>query len=261
MPVLVNPASRDVFEAGRKGRLRAAVKWGAGVDNIDIDACKDLSIHFTNTPGMFGNEVADIAFGYIIALARETFEIDHAVREGEWFKPRGISLAGKTVAVVGYGDIGSHTAKRLIAADMQVIAYNTQAKTDQLTGDMEMAKWPDRIEEADFIVMTCSLTPSSRNMIDEDILARVKSGIRIVNVARGGVIKQSALEDALDSGKVYSAALDVFEVEPLPLESPIRDHPHCIFGSHNASNTTDAVQRTSEMAINLLFNFLGIHRL
>ena len=146
-----DPATREVFEAGKAGNLKAAVKWGIGVDNVDFDACKDLDIPIINTPDMFGREVADIAMGYVIALARETFEIDRAVRKGEWIKPRGISLSGKTVAIVGFGDIGQSTAKRLLAADMNVIAYDPFADTILISLEVEKG-WPTRIEEADFIV-------------------------------------------------------------------------------------------------------------
>jgi len=252
-----DPATREVFEAGKNGNLKAAVKWGIGVDNVDFDACKEFGIPIINTPNMFGGEVADIAVGYVIALARETYEIDRGVREGKWDKPRGISLSGKTVALIGYGDIGKSTAKRLLAADMNVIAYDPQATKDNGL-DVEIANWPDRVSEADFIVVTASLTPSSKHMLNEDVFSRIKQGVRVINVGRGPVIHEVALEDALKSGKVYSAALDVFEIEPLPSDSYLRTHPHCIFGSHNASNTSDAVQRTSEIAINKLYGFLGL---
>jgi D-3-phosphoglycerate dehydrogenase len=252
-----DPATREVFAAGRAGRLKAAVKWGIGVDNVDFAACKELGIPITNTPNMFGAEVADMAMGYVIALARETFQIDDGIRRGQWPKPRGISLAGKTVALVGYGDIGRNTAKRLLAADMQVIAYDPAAPRDPGLVVVQRADWPQRIEEADFIVITCSLTPSSRHMLDAAVLARARPGVRVVNVGRGPVIDEPALEAALASGRVYSAALDVFEVEPLPMESPLRSHPRCILGSHNASNTADAVARTSRIAIDKLMEFLG----
>jgi len=253
-----DPATREVFEAGKAGNLKAAVKWGIGVDNVDFDACKDLDIPIINTPDMFGREVADVAMGYVIALARETFEIDRAVRKGEWIKPRGISLSGKTVALVGFGDIGQSTAKRLLAADMNVIAYDPFAGNNPNLPKVEREVWPDRVEEADFIVVTCSLTKSSYHMVNPDVFKQAKDGVRIVNVGRGPIIDETSLEDALKSGKVYSAALDVFEVEPLPMDSYLRSHPHCIFGSHNASNTADAVERTSHIAINRLFNFLKI---
>ena len=253
-----DPATREVFEAGKAGNLKAAVKWGIGVDNVDFDACKDLDIPIINTPDMFGREVADIAMGYVIALARETFEIDRAVRNGKWIKPRGISLSGKKVALVGFGDIGQSTAKRLLALDMDVIAYDPFADNNPNLPEVEREVWPTRVEEADFIVVTCSLTKSSFHMVNANVFKQAKDGVRVINVGRGPIIDETSLEDALKSGKVYSAALDVFEVEPLPMDSYLRTHPHCIFGSHNASNTADAVERTSHIAIEKLFNFLKL---
>ena len=252
-----DPATRSVFEAGKQGNLRAAVKWGIGVDNVDFGACKDLGIPIINTPNMFGAEVADIAMGYIIALARETFEIDRGVRDGQWPKPRGISLAGKTAALVGFGDIGQQTAKRMLAADKKLIAYDPFASKSSALKAVERSNWPKRLEEADFIVVTCSLTQSSRHLVNSTVLDKVKPGVRLVNVGRGPVIDEPALEAALQNENVYAAALDVFEVEPLPAESYLRAHPRCILGSHNASNTADAVARTSEIAINTLAEFLS----
>jgi D-3-phosphoglycerate dehydrogenase len=253
-----DPATREVFAAGKAGRLKAAVKWGIGVDNVDFAACRDLGIQIINTPDMFGAEVADIAVGYVVALARETFDIDRAVRQGGWPKPRGISLSGKTVALVGFGDIGTNTARRLLACGMNVIAYDPVAPDSPDLSQVERGDWPLRVEEADFIVVTCSLTPTSFHMLNPDTLSKVKEGVRLVNVGRGPVIDEAALESALRSGAVYSAALDVFEVEPLPLDSYLRTHPRCVFGSHNASNTSDAVSRTSKIAISKLMEFLGL---
>ena len=253
-----DPATREVFSAGKEGNLKAAVKWGIGVDNVDFDACKELDIPIINTPNMFGSEVADIAMGYIIALARETFQIDDGVRQGQWPKPRGISLSGKTVALIGYGDIGKNSARRMLAAGMKVIAYDPVEKPTDETKAIEMAVWPDRVQEADFIVVTCSLTSSSHHMVNADVLDRAREGVRVVNVGRGPVIDEKSLESALQSGKVFSAALDVFEIEPLPMDSYLRTHPRCIFGSHNASNTADAVERTSRIAIDKLLGFLGV---
>lgn len=252
-----DPATREVFATGKAGRLKAAVKWGIGVDNVDFIACRELGIPITNTPNMFGGEVADIALGYVIALARETFQIDDGVRQGQWPKPRGVSLAGKTVALIGFGDIGKNTAKRLLACGMKVVAYDPVAPNSDELASVQRAEWPSRIEEADFVVITCALTPSSRHMVNADVLRQMKNEVRVVNVGRGPVIDELALEAALKSGKVNSAALDVFEVEPLPSDSYLRTHARCIFGSHNASNTRDAVERTSEIAISKLMGYLG----
>ena len=125
-----DPATFRVFEAGRQGRLRGVVKWGVGVDNVDFQAAATFGIPVGHTPGMFGDEVADIAMAYVAGLARETYRIDRDVRGGGWPKPRGISLAGKIVALVGFGNIGRSIARRLIAAKMRVIAYDPQAERD-----------------------------------------------------------------------------------------------------------------------------------
>ena len=251
-----DPATQQVFKAGHSGSLKAAVKWGIGVDNVDFKACEALGIPITNTPGMFGREVADVAVGYVIALARHTVEIDRGVRDGIWPKPRGLSLAGRTVAVVGYGDIGRNTARRLLAADMRVIAYDPYVKASSLEEGVSLATWPERIQEADFVVVNCALTPSSHHLLNADAFAAMKPGVRVVNVGRGPVIDEEALISALSTAQVHSAALDVFEQEPLPTDSPLRTHPSCIFGSHNASNTVDGVERTSYKAIQLLAGFL-----
>ena len=114
--------------------------------------------------------------------------------------------------------------------------------------------------EADFVVVNCALTASSHHMLNAEAFAAMKHGVRVVNVGRGPVIDEQALIAALTSGQVQSAALDVFEQEPLPLDSPLRSHPGCIFGSHNASNTVDGVERTSQRAIQLLAGFLKAAR-
>lgn len=253
-----DPATRQVFEAGKKGALKAAVKWGVGVDNVDVAAARDLGIPVANTPNMFGEEVADVAMLYVTALARETFWVDREVRAGRWPKPTGLSLEGKTVGLVGFGNIGKATAKRLSAAGMRIIVYDPAIKSVDQQSLLMLANWPDGVEECDFLVFTCSLNSSSRQMLNANVLSRVKRGIRVVNVARGALIVEGDLIDALQQGVVHSVALDVFETEPLPLSSPLRRCERCVFGSHNASNTKEAVIRASTRAVELLFGFLGV---
>ncbi len=253
-----DPATRRVFEAGRSGLLRAAVKWGIGVDNVDLAAAQELGIAIANTPQMFGREVADLAMSYIAALARETFLIDRGVRAGGWPKPAGISLQDRTLALVGFGDIGQNIAKRALAAEMRVIAYDPRFTPAPRLETVESAEWPARLGEADFLVFACSLTPHNRHMLNQGTLSKVKRDVRVVNVGRGPLIDETALVQALETGMVHSAALDVFETEPVPMSSPLRKLECCIFGSHNASNTVDAVRRTSRRSIAILFEFLGV---
>ena len=252
-----DPATRAVFEAGYAGKLRAAVKWGVGVDNVDVQACEELGIPITNTPAMFGGEVADLAVGYVIGLARQSYLIDREVRAGRWPKPAGISLAGKTVAVVGLGDIGRNVVRRLLAADMKVVGYDPGVTQESAPERCELKKWPEGIEGADFLVLTCALTTSSHHMVNQDIFTVAKPGLRLINVSRGPIVDECSLIKALETGRVHSAALDVFEEEPLASDNPLRDYERCIFGSHNASNTVDAVRRTSQIAIDKLAAQLG----
>jgi D-3-phosphoglycerate dehydrogenase len=254
-----DPATRKVFKAGSEGKLKAAVKWGIGVDNVDFPACHDFNIPVTNTPDMFGAEVADIAVGYVIALARETFRIDREIRDGNWPKYRGISLSGKNVGLVGYGDIGKNTAKRLLASDMNITVFDPLHTEKRESNGVKFKQWPEGISECDFLLFTCSLNEGNYHMLDASILALCTKGIRIINVARGPLINEDALLDSLQSGHVHSAALDVFEKEPLPMNSLLRDFPLCIFGSHNGSNTSDAVTRTNDIVINKLLHMLGVN--
>lgn len=255
-----DPATSDVFRTGKAGKLRAAVKWGIGTDNVDIQACQELRIPIANTPNMFGREVADNAMGYLIGLARGTFYIDREVRNGLWPKPAGVSISGKHVGVVGYGDIGRNTVKRLSGFDVLVSVYDPAI--EQITDyDFVTARtYPEGLENLDFLIFTCSLNRHNFHMLDAKVIARLRDGVRIINVARGPLIDEAALVDGLISGKIASAALDVFEEEPLPAESPLRRMPQCIFGSHNSSNTREGVMRASMEAISKLAEFLDAER-
>jgi D-3-phosphoglycerate dehydrogenase len=252
-----DPASAAVLNAACAGRLRAAVKWGVGIDNVDFAAARALGLNIVHTPGVFGREVADLVMGYVVALARETMLIDRGVRDMCWPKPTGISLAGRTVAIVGFGDIGRQAAKRLIASEMHVIVYDPVFRPEPAL-TVDIAPWPHRIGEADFLIFACPLNDSTRGMFSYSLLGALKPGVRVVNVGRGPVIVHDALLEGLERAIVHSAALDVFETEPLPAGSALRNYPRCIFGSHNASNTADAVRRVSRLVMDFLFAQLGV---
>ena len=266
-----DPATRAVFEAGKRGNLKAAIKWGVGVDNVDFEACKDLCIPIINTPGVFGREVADNAVGYLIALARQTFTIDRGVKEGKWPKPSGMSLWDKKVALIGFGDIGRNTAKRLLAFDLDVYVsdpgfikdndqikciYNPDIIINQELNKCHLDTLSNVLKDSDFIVITCALNKSTKHMINKDTISLAKNGVYLVNVGRGPVVKEDDLVKCLKNGKVRGAALDVFEIEPLPLESELRNQ-NVIFGSHNSSNTEEAVDKVSVMAISKIYQFLN----
>lgn len=252
-----DPATKQVFEAGIKGKLKAAVKWGIGVDNVDFAACKELNIPIINTPNMFGGEVADVALAFLLGLARETYYIDREIRTNHgWPKPAGMSVAGKTVGVVGFGDIGKSTVKRLGGFDVNVTVYDPGVDGEQGFNFVTRKRFPDGLEDLDFLIFTCALNKHNFHMLNAETLALMKAGAKVINVARGPLIDESALIDALHSGHISAAALDVFEEEPLPAHSPLRDMSQCIFGSHNGSNTKEGVRRATFEAIAKIAGFL-----
>jgi len=252
-----DPATKQVFEAGLTGKLKAAVKWGIGVDNVDFAACKELNIPIINTPNMFGGEVADVALAFLLGLARETYYIDREIRTNHgWPKPAGMSVAGKTVGVVGFGDIGRSTVKRLSGFDVNVTVYDPGVEGNEGFDFVTRKNFPEGLEELDFLIFTCALNQHNFHMLNADAIAKLKAGAKVINVARGPLIDEKALISALQSGHVSAAALDVFEEEPLPKLSPLRDMPQCIFGSHNGSNTKEGVRRATFEAISKIAMFL-----
>jgi len=250
-----DPANAHVLKAGKSGKLKAAVKWGIGMDNVDIEACKKLNIPVINTPGMFGAEVADLAMCYILGLARDAFFIDREIRKGNWPKPSGISLGGKIIGIVGLGDIGLNIAKRAAAHDMKIIGWDPFNKSVP-KNIQNNVYFPDGVELCDFIVFSCPLTNQTMHIFNNEVLSKVKKGVRIINVSRGPLIDEKVLFKGLSLGIIESVALDVFEKEPLLKDSMFLKFPSCILGSHNASNTKEAVDRASKEAINLLSKML-----
>ena len=215
-----------MFQAGKMGKLKGVVKWGVGIDNVDLDACKRLGIPVANTPNMFGSEVADVAIGYVIGLARHLFEVNEKVKKGTWHKPQGISLKGKNVGVVGYGDIGKSVCDRLAAFGLNISVWDPGVADNAVGGQTILRTWPDGIKNCDFVILTCALTRHNVHMLDTRTLNMCKNGVRIINVARGPLIDEQALTKALKSGRVGGAALDVFEVEPVA-KKPITLYAKC----------------------------------
>lgn len=253
-----DPCTRDVLLAGKKGKLRALVKWGIGVDNIDFATCSELGIPVENTPNMFGDEVADLAMAYITNLSRFVIDVHIGVKNKDWLKPVGSSLKGKNIGIIGLGDIGMNIVERVAAAKMNIFAYDPFYKLSENVNVFELLIWPRKIEELDYLVISCSLTKENRHMINQEIISKLKKGVKIINVSRGPLIDEGALSEGLESGRISGAALDVYENEPLSDNSRLRGFKQIIFGTHNGSNTFEAVQKTSNLAIRKIASFLAI---
>lgn len=249
-----DPFTRNVLSTGYKGRLRALAKWGIGLDAIDLDAAKELGILTSNTPDVFGEEVADVAVCYTILLARQLHRIDSAVRQGDWLKIRGVSLKGRTAGIIGVGSIGKALAKRLQSMGMPLLGYDIMPLPNDFCAEtgLRQVDLPYLLRHADVILLACVLTANNRYLLDEEAFELMNRGVFIVNVARGPLIKESALLAALDRGQVAGAALDVFENEPLTTSNSLCNYSQVILGSHNSSNTKEAVLRVNQLAIDNL---------
>ena len=247
-----DPLTRAVLQTA--DQLKVISKWGVGTDNIDLAAASELGIRVMNTPGMFGDEVADVVIGYLILLARQLHRVDGEVRQGQWPKPEGVSLAGRTLGVVGLGHIGQAVAKRALAMGMEVMGADVSAESAAVAqrSGVAIVDLPELLRRADVVSLNCPLTAENRHMLDASALATMKAGAWIINTARGALIDEDALASALLSGRIGAAALDVFETEPLPASSPLRRVDQVILGAHNGSNTAEAVHRTSVLALNNL---------
>lgn len=252
-----DPFTAKVLEKGK--RLKIVAKWGIGMDAIDRPAAQRLGITVMNTPDVFADEVGDVALGYIILLARQLHRMDRSVREGGWLQIPGITLRGKTLGVIGVGSIGRAIARRGVAVGMSVLGYDVRDIPPSVQDEigLKAVGFEELLSGADFIALSCNLTEENYHLLSHPQFELMKQGVHLVNVARGPLVDEVALLAALESGKVAGAALDVFEVEPLPMESPLRRFDQCIFGTHNGSHTRDAVLRVNELAIANLLAGLG----
>lgn len=245
--------SHEFFDGAPQ--LRTVIRWGIGIDTVDHDAARRHAVTVRNTPGVFGHEVADAAFGYILNLARGFITVDAAIRRGEWPKHEGMTLAGTRLGIVGFGSIGREIARRGSGFGMDLVAFDPYA--DNAPPDVTMVSLEELAATSRFIVLACPLTPETFHLINAERLALMRPDACLINVARGPVVLEADLTDALKAGRVAGAALDVFEVEPLPLDSELRTLPNVILGAHNGSNTREGVARASTTAVDFLLEELS----
>lgn len=249
-----DPFTAKVLNIGRSGRLRVLAKWGIGVDAIDLEAARELGIYTSNTPNAFGDEVADIALGYTLLLARQLHRIDAAIRQGKWLKIQGTSLRGKVAGIIGVGSIGKAIVRRFHTLGMEVLGYDVYPIDPGFCQEtsLQTVEFDQLLQRSDCIVLACNLTADNYHLLDAAAFEQMRDGVWIVNVARGPLIDETALIAALNSGKVGRAALDVFETEPLPADHPLTRFEQVVLGSHNSSNTREAVLRVNQLAIDNL---------
>ena len=223
--------------------LKVIAQASVGYDNIDIAACNARNIPVGNTPGVLVDAVADLAYALILDSARKiVLAYDH-VKSGKWGenKPFGLAtdLANKTLGVVGMGDIGSAIAERAKASKMKIVYHNRNRRDDDEALGATYVTFDELLAQADFIVIAVTLNPTTKGMFNKEAFAKMKDGARIVNISRGAVIDTEAMYEALLSGKLAHAAMDVTDPEPLPGDHKLLSLPNVTVTPHMASATTE----------------------
>ncbi|QQE80674.1 phosphoglycerate dehydrogenase [Alicyclobacillus sp. SO9] len=233
--------TRKVIQAC--GQLKVIGRAGVGVDNIDVDAATEHGIVVINAPDGNTISAAEHTFAMLISLSRHIPQARQTMQEGKWDRKTfvGVELSGKTLAVVGMGRIGTEVAKRAKAFGMRLVAYDPFLTEDRAkTLGVTLKSLEDAVAEADFVTVHTPLTKDTKHIIDEKMFGKMKTGVRIVNCARGGIIDEVALCEALTSGKVAGAAFDVFEEEPVTADHPLLQFPQVITTPHLGASTVEA---------------------
>ena len=251
--------TRDVLE--KAPSLKAIVRAGVGLDNVDIKYAKEKGVEVLNSPEASCNAVAELVIGLMLSMARHINVADSTMKQGKWEKNRltGIEISGKTLGVIGFGRIGYMLGKKAKALGMEVLAYDVLM--DKLHHFVEEIGARDvdmdtLLAESDFITVHVPLLPQTKHMIGTPQFMKMKTGVYVINAARGGIIDETALKEALDDGKVAGAALDVFEQEPSPDPELIR-RENVVCTPHIGAGSVEAQLGNSTIVAEKLINYFG----
>ena len=240
-------------------RLKVISKWGTGIDSIDSVEAERRGIPVYRTPNAFSEPVADTVLGYILSFARKLPLMDQDIRNGRWEKPPLVSLGECTLGVIGVGDCGKAVVRRAAAFGMQLLGNDiVEIPADFIFETrIQMVPLDELLSESDFISLNPDLNPTSHHLIGAKQLRLMKPRAYLINASRGPVVDEPALVSALQDRQIAGAALDVFEEEPLPAQSPLRNLGNCLLAPHNANSSPRAWHRVHENTVRNLLK--GLH--
>lgn len=241
-------------------RLKVISKWGTGIDSINQEAAKQYGVEVCRTTNAFTVPVSDTVLGYILAFARRQPWMDRNMKRGEWEKIPGKALRECTLGVIGVGNIGKMVLKKARVFDMELLGNDIQNIPQNFITDVgvEMVSLEELISRSDFISVNCDLNPTSHHLINSHLLTQVKQGAVLINTARGPIVEEPALVQALENGQLSGAALDVFEDEPLPLNSPLIKMDQVLLAPHNSNSSPEAWEKVHINTVLNLINGLGL---
>lgn len=249
--------TKEILKKASKGRLRLAIRAGVGIDNIEVEYAKSLGITVKNTPNASTNSVAELAIAHMFSVARFLGISNFTMRNGKWDKKqyKGTELYGKTLGIIGMGRIGQSLAKKAEALGMKVIYYTIEGKHENL--HYEFLDFKDVLKESDFLSLHTPYDKNKGSLIGEDEFKIMKDGIYIINCARGKVVDENALLNALESGKVSGAGIDVFEDEPTK-NIALVNHPRVSVTPHIGASTKEAQDRIGEEVVSVIKEFFSL---
>ena len=242
-------------------RLKVISKWGTGIDSIDASACSRYEITIGRTLNAFTLPVADSVFGYILAFARRQPWMDREMKSGKWEKIAGKSLSESTLGVIGLGNIGKAVTRRAQAFGMKVYGTDIIEIDPNFIAEtgLEVTNLQSLLSNSDFVSINCDLNPTSYHLMNSDTFALMKPNAVVINTARGPIVDEKALIAALKNGQIGGAALDVFEYEPLPLDSPLLKMDNVMLAPHNSNSSPAAWEKVHWNTIKNLVEGLGLN--
>lgn len=239
-------------------RLKVLSKWGTGIDSFDLDACRRRGVAVRNTPNAFSEPVADSVLAYVLSFARRTPWMDREMKQGHWEKIPGTSLRECTLGVIGVGNVGRAVVRRAAAFGMRILGNDPLQVSQEFLEQhgVSMVSREELLRQSDFVTINCDLNPTSRHLMNDAAFDLMKQNAVLVNTARGAIVDEAALVRALQREKIAGAGLDVFEAEPLPLESPLRRMDNALLAPHNSNSSKAAWERVHENTIRNLLEVL-----
>jgi D-3-phosphoglycerate dehydrogenase len=241
-------------------RLKVISKWGTGIDSIDQEAAARFNVQVRRTPNAFTLPVADSVLGYVLAFARYQPWLDRYMKTGHWVKLSGRSLSECSLGVIGVGNIGKAVLRRARAFGMRLLGNDILEIAPDFVAEMgvEMLSLQGLLEQADFVSLNCDLNPTSFHLINSRSLGWMQPEAVLINTARGPIVDEPALIEALRGSRIGGAALDVFEVEPLPADSPLLNMDNVLLAPHNSNSSPAAWERVHWNTIRNLLQGLDI---
>jgi len=241
-------------------RLKVISKWGTGIDSIDQKVAAELGIRVCRTLNAFSMQVADTVMGYVLAFARRQPWMNRDMKAGIWQKIPGRALFECTLGVIGVGNCGKAVLRRARAFGMRLLGNDIVeiAPDFVIENGVKMTSLDELLHEADFVSLNCDLNPTSYHLMNQDTFRLMKPQAVLINIARGAIVDEPALIEALQTGKIAGAALDVYEKEPLPLDSPLLKMDNVMLAPHNANSSPSGWERVHWNTIKNLLDGLGI---